>query len=434
MKIIKKLMLNDGEIFDQPPEPLTAEEDIRRLGRGSDRIDIIDTEKQEILGFGGAFTQASGENYMKLSPEEKRRCLDLLFGDDGLRYRFCRVCIGSPDFSSEPYCYIEDGDTDLHSFDIERDRRDVIPFIRDALEYTGGGIFLFASPWTPPAHLKSSGSLTGGRLLREYYPLWADYFVRFIEEYEKEGIRISAVTVQNEPGKHRWESCEWSDGELCDFTKLLAKKLDALPRKVDIYGWDFNRGGMMEHMKRLYAAAGDSVAGAGFHWYNGAHTGELDAHRLAFPGKLLVETEFCHGISARMYRKYRVELIDVLSHWTSAVTEWNLLLDEAGGPYHSRDIGCNSPVYRKGTECIPRGIYREMYMFSHFIDAGSKVLCSSSAFPSVKVLCVRRPDGKLLVYAYNDSVRDEKVTYCLGEARWTAESPAGCLTLYILDN
>lgn len=433
MKLLEKYVWCDGTLTKLAPEKLTAEEDPTRLGRGQDRIDILDLEKQEIFGFGGAFTEASAVNYMKLSPDGKRRALEMLFGAEGLRYDFCRVCIHSSDFSEEEYIYTEEGDFTLSTFSIDRDRKAVIPFIKDALAAAPGGITLFASPWSPPGYMKTSNSMKGGRLLPECYRLWAEYILRFIEEYEKEGIIISAVTAQNEPGSHRWESCEWTDGELIEFTRVLSEVLSGYSRKIRIICWDYNRGGMFEHASKVYRELGDRVWGAGFHWYNGVHTGELEAMHAAFPDRVLIETEFCHGISARMYGKYRSEIMTVLGSHTNAVVEWNLLLDEEGGPYHSRDIGCCSPLYRTDSDVAPRGTYLQSFIFSHFIKPGARVLYTSSAFKSLMTLAVRNPDGRLLIYTYNESVRDEKVTYCFGSYRWSAESVAGNLTLYIAE-
>ena len=433
MTLLEKYIYADGDITKVAPERLTVEENPARLGRGRDRIDIINLEKQEIFGFGGAFTEASAVNYKKLDSEGRRRVIEDLFGDGGLRYNFCRVCINSSDFATGEYCYTKDGDADLSTFDISRDREAVIPFIRDALAAAPDGIFLFASPWSPPGYMKTSGSMIGGKLKPEFYRPWAEYFLKFIEEYEKEGIVISAVTTQNEPGSHKWESCEWTDEELTEFTRVLSEVLSGYHREIKILCWDFNRGGMFDHASKIYAALGDRVWGAGFHWYNGVHAGELEAMHAAFPDRVLVETEFCHGLSARMYGKYRSEIIGVLDGYANAVVEWNLLLDKDGGPYHSRDIGCCSPIFRDGERVGRRNTYFQSYIYSHFIRPGARVLFTSSAYRSVRTLAVRNPDGKILVYTCNDSTRDENVTYCLGRYRWTAEAVAGLVTLYVID-
>ncbi|MBO4377621.1 MAG: hypothetical protein J5889_01565 [Clostridia bacterium] len=432
MELLRKMILNDGEIMQMPLDTVTKEEDPRRLGRGTDRIEIINREKQTILGFGGAFTESAALNYAALTPEEKQKAMEYLFGETGLHYNFCRVCIGASDFARSSYHHVADGDAELVTFNIDRDREAVIPMIRDAQAYSKQPLFLLASPWTPPAWMKEGRLPNKGRLLPQYYRVWARYFCRFIEEYEKEGVLISAVTPQNEPGSHRWEGCEFTQEELAAFIAVLAEELDRYPRRIEILCWDYNRGGMFEHADRIYETLGERVWGAAFHWYNGVHEGELQALHDAWPRKVLVESEFCHGLSARMYGKYRTEILDVLNNWTNAVCEWNLLLDTEGGPYHNRDIGCNSPLYRDGEQVFCRGVYHQMYMFSHYIQPGACALFSSSAYRSVRTLAVRNPDGEVLFYAYNDSLRDENCTIAWNEYRIPVSVPRGALLLWIM--
>ena len=433
MKILEKLIWCDGDVTSTVPESLFSIGDPCRLGRGRDRIDIIDLPKQEIFGFGGAFTESSAVNYVKLDAAGRKKVCEDLFGEKGLRYNFCRVCINSSDFATGPYWYTRDADYGLSSFSIKRDKRAVIPFIKDALAASPDGIFLFASPWSPPAYMKTSGSMIGGSLKPECYRLWAEYFLRFIEEYEKEGIVISAVTTQNEPGSHRWESCEWTDGELAKFTGILSEVFSEYHREIKILCWDYNRGGMFGHVRNIYSSLGDRVWGAGFHWYNGDHAGQLLALHEAYPDKALIETEFCHGLSARMYGKYRREILNSLDRYANAVVEWNLLLDGDGGPYHSRDIGCSSPVMLRGDGVRRSNTYYQSYMFSHFIRRGARALFTSSAFPHVRTFAAKNPDGKLLIYTLNDSQRDEALTYRIGKYGWQTEAVAGLLTLYVVD-
>ena len=167
---------------------------------------------QEILGFGGAFTEASAYNYARMDDEKKEKVLKAFFDkEEGLGYNFCRTHIHSCDFSLEQYTYIEENDTELKTFSIEQDQKYTIPFIQAALE-TSEGMILFASPWSPPAWMKSNGDMCrGGRLLDKYYGIWADYMVRYIKEYEKEGITITAITLGNEQGMPQvWESCVYT--------------------------------------------------------------------------------------------------------------------------------------------------------------------------------------------------------------------------------
>ena len=165
---------------------------------------------QEIKGFGGAFTEASGYNLTRLPETVQEEIIKAYFGDDGLRYNLCRTHINSCDFALGNYAYVEDAaDTDFQSFDIERDRKYIIPMIKRAMLASGEEITLLASPWSPPAFMKTNGEMNhGGKLKQEYYLAWAKYLARYVKEYAKAGIKISMLTVQNEPmAVQTWDSC-----------------------------------------------------------------------------------------------------------------------------------------------------------------------------------------------------------------------------------
>lgn len=160
-------------------------------------VNVYNATRQKILGFGGAFTDSAAYNYSLLSPEEKQKTLELLFGKTGLKYNFCRIPMASSDFSLYMYDNVKDGG---RQFDITEDEKYKIPFISDALRYTDGKMTFFASPWSPPAFMKDNGDrLHGGSLMEKYYGDWADAFCAFIRGYERHSIKISAVTLQNEP-------------------------------------------------------------------------------------------------------------------------------------------------------------------------------------------------------------------------------------------
>lgn len=434
MKILRKTIWTDGQIIPLPPEEITVVDDPDLKTHGKLRVTVYDQPKQEIFGFGGAFTEASAHNYALLPPDEKQKALELLFGAEGLNYRFCRVCLGSCDFSLSDYRYASD--ETLADFSIDHDRAEIIPFIRDAQSYRGGDLVIFASPWSPPAFFKTTGSVIGGHLRDDCYEKYAEYFALFIEAYAREGIRVSYVTPQNEPGLHRWEGCIWSDGEMARLVTSLGEAFARHGLDTRILAWDYNRAGMFDHVRRLMRSpAARYVGGVGFHWYNGIHTGELDATHDIYPELPLIETEFCHGLGARMYGRYRTELMDVLGHHANAVVEWNLLLNAEGGPYHNRDIGCNSPVWydAESGEVKKRSIYSQMYLFSHFIQPGARVLYTSAALRDMMTLAVRNPDGHVLIYLYNNSHEDaEALMVWEGEYRWHTAAPAGCLVLWEL--
>lgn len=164
-------------------------------------IKVYENEKrQEILGFGGALTEASAYTFHRMGKESKEALLNMYFGDQGNRYNFCRLPIQSCDFSLGNSAYVTEAeDGELSSFTLAQDEKYVIPFIKAALSQNGEIEFL-GSPWSPPAFMKSNQEMNnGGKLPKEYYDGWALVIVKYIEEYRKHGIKVNRITVQNEP-------------------------------------------------------------------------------------------------------------------------------------------------------------------------------------------------------------------------------------------
>src|ERR1041385_2565437 len=177
---------------------------------------------QTFLGIGGALTDAAAETFALLPKEKQRELLTAYFDEQqGIGYKLARTNIHSCDFSSSSYTYVSEGDKELKSFSVEADKRYRIPFIKRVLAATRGRLNMFASPWSPPAFMKDNRDmLHGGKLKREFYQSWANYYAKFIQAYQREGIPIWGITIQNEPmATQKWESCIYSAEEERDFLK-----------------------------------------------------------------------------------------------------------------------------------------------------------------------------------------------------------------------
>ena len=278
-------------------------------------LNVYPVKKTKILGFGGAFTESSAYNYSHLSPKEKQAALEYLFGESGLKYNFCGLCIGSSDFALDEYCYVEDNDTELKTFSIERDKKYIIPFIKDAISYAKREITFFASPWSPPAFMKENKSrIHGGRLREEYYSVYAEYIARFLTEYRKEGVNVSAITIQNEPkASQTWESCFFSVEDEIKFSKILKKVLIEKDLNVKLFCWDHNKERLFERADRIFSDCGEIFDGAAFHWYSGSHFDAIDALKAKFKDKAVIETEFCKSIvEDRVEKRYADEILNNL--------------------------------------------------------------------------------------------------------------------------
>ena len=401
-----------------------------------------DVRKHAILGLGGAFTEAAAYNYANLTPAAKKEFLTRCFDKKlGAGYNVGRVHIGSCDFAldlySEAYC------EDLSDFNIEQDKKYIIPMIKDAQAYLGDDFFLFASPWSPPAFMKDNASLIGGgKLKREFYGAYAEYFAKFILAYAAEGIKIHAVTVQNEAHAiQTWESCLYTAEEEADFAvNYLRQTLDKNGLcDVKIIIWDHNRERIVERAQDSFAVAGaeDAVWGMGFHWYSGDHYEQLDMFRAMYPEKEIFETELCHESSEsfdddRRNKQYAVEYLSVLRHGASGICDWNLMVDsEEGGPYHNRTTGgCAAALYcdPKTGELVKDGIYDVIYTVASEISRGDRVVASTSASADVKELAIKRADGSIVLFLLNLSDEAKEVNLRMSGKVATFTLPANSLS------
>ncbi|MGZ4383141.1 MAG: glycoside hydrolase family 30 protein [Gaiellaceae bacterium] len=391
---------------------------------------------QLLEGFGGAFTQSAAHVFARLPRERQDELLTAYFCEhEGHGYRFCRTPIHSCDFSPSSYTYVEDGDEELASFSIDPDRRELIPMIEGAIA-VGGEIRLLASPWSPPAWMKTSGSmLRGGKLKPEYRDLWARYFCRYIREYERAGIPIWGVSVQNEPqAVQTWESCIWTGEEERDFVRdhlgpaLEREGLD----QTAILIWDHNRDRMVD---RAHAVLSDPEAarfvwGTAFHWYEGEQFENVRLVHDAFPEKKLLLSEACqeqgtHHGSWQLAERYASAILHDLSNWAVAWIDWNLVLDLSGGPNHAGNY-CSAPAIADLEQGIVHyeSSYAAIGHFARFIRPGAqRILCASSS-GALEALAFQDEHGSTSVVVLNRSDNPVTFTVAVEGRAATLESPA----------
>lgn len=394
---------------------------------------------QTFVGIGGAFTDAAAETFAKLPADRQNEFLQAYFSPDkGIGYTFGRTNINSCDFSSDMYTYVKTGDKALASFDVSHDEKFKIPLIKKAMATTGGQLKLFVSPWSPPAWMKDNNNmLQGGKLLPEYYDAWANYYVKFIQAYEKRGIPVWGLTVQNEPmAKQTWESCIYTAQEETDFiknhlgptlekNKLLGKKLIA---------WDHNRDLLYQRATTLLsdAKAAKYIWGIGFHWYElwngGRQFDNVQRVAEAFPGKKLLLTEACnYPFSWKTFNdwswgeQYGENMIHDFNNGAVAWTDWNILLDETGGPNHVGNF-CFAPVHAKTREGTLHYMNSYYYIghFSKFIRPGAKRIVSSSNRVQLLTTAFVNTDGKIAVIVMNET--NENIPYRMYVGKQAVES------------
>ena len=386
---------------------------------------------QNFMGIGGAITDASAEVFAKLSKIKQQELLNAYYDKEkGIGYSLLRTTIHSSDFSSGSYTYIKDGDKDLKTFNIEHDRQYRIPMLKEAIKTAGGKLLLYVSPWSPPAFMKSNGSmLKGGTLLPEYYQSWANYYTKFIKAYEKEGMPIWGLTVQNEPmATQTWESCVYSAEAERDFLKNFLgptmKKEGLGDKKIVV--WDHNRDLMNQRANVIFSdpEASKYAWGMGFHWYETWAGGEpmFDNVRKvheAYPSKNLLFTEGCvEKFDAKKYQfwangeRYGTSMINDFNNGTVGWTDWNILLDQNGGPNHVGNF-CFAPIHAdtNSGELIYTPSYYYIGHFSKFIRPDAKRVSTAVSRSSLISTSFLNKDGKMVTVVMNQS--DKSVTYNL---------------------
>lgn len=376
----------------------------------------IDTRKrfQKIEGFGGAFTEAAAVTLQKLSAEKQTEVMKAYFDPQtGLAYTMGRTHINSCDFALSNYAYDEvDGDFELRHFSIEHDRAAILPMVKEALRLSGG-LKLYASPWSPPAWMKTNGQMNnGGQLKPECRDVWARYYCRYIREYEKEGITFWGLSVQNEPqATQKWDSCCYSGEEERDFVRdhlgptLKKEGLGYLRLMI----WDHNRDGLYDRARVVYddPQAAQYVWGTAFHWYVGDHFDNLIAVHEAYPHKQLLFSEGCqeggpHTGEWELGERYGHSLINDLNRWTVAWTDWNLILDEQGGPNHVGNY-CSAPVLvdTQAGEPLYQSSFFYLGHFSRYIRPGAERILHAGTADELETTAFINADGMIAVVVMN---------------------------------
>ncbi|TAJ54398.1 MAG: glycosyl hydrolase [Chitinophagaceae bacterium] len=390
---------------------------------------------QSFMGIGAALTDASAETFAKLPKEKQEEFLTAYYDvSKGIGYTLARTNIHSCDFSSGSYTYVQEGDAELQSFSIDHDRQYRIPFIKRVIAAAGGKITTYASPWSPPAFMKSNKSmLRGGKLLPEFRQSWASYYTKFIKAYEKEGIPIWGITIQNEPmATQKWESCIFTAEEERDFLKnfLGPTMASAGLAHKKIVVWDHNRDLMFHRANVIFddPAAAKYAWGMGFHWYEDWSGGlpmyeNVGLVNKAYPDKHLLFTEGCaESFDATRYQfwglgeEYGRSMINDFNNGSVGWTDWNILLDEKGGPNHVGNF-CFAPVHANTQDgsLIYTNSYYYIGHFSKFIRLGAKRVGSAASRSQLLTTSFINTNGKMAVIVMNQSNQQLNYNICVGK-------------------
>ena len=408
---------------------------------------------QTMLGIGGAVTDATAETFAKLPAAQQQELLRAYYSPSaGIGYTLARTSIHSSDFSSASYTYVADNDAALTSFSVRHDEQFRIPFLKQAQAAAGGKLLTYASPWSPPAWMKDNNSMVqGGKLLAQHRQAWANYYVKFIQAYERQGIPIWGLSVQNEPmAKQRWESCIFTGEEERDFIK---NHLGPTLKKAGMGGkkliaWDHNRDLLYQRASAVLddPQAAQYVWGIGYHWYE-TWTGSTmlfdNVRRVheAYPDKNLLFTEGCQEKFdlARVNdwtlgEKYGASMIGDFNAGTVGWTDWNVLLDENGGPNHVGNF-CFAPIIAdtKAGKLLYTNAYYYIGHFSKFIRPGARRIVASANRDALQTTAFRNPDGSVAVVVLNTTDKPLDFQLFLNGQAAATSSPAHSIQTVIID-
>ena len=424
---MNRTKLNYISTWYQENERCREEKEVEFISDGGEENCLLNlypsVTYQTFEGFGGAFTESAGYIYGQMHQEQKEEMLRAYFDRSEMGYRMVRVPIDSCDFSLGHYEAAGDAeDKSFAQFQLERVEKNIFPLLDDAQRIYGGNLEIMLTPWSPPAYMKTNGDRNhGGELKPEYKKAWADYICRYIKEYRKRGYLVKRMSLQNEPkAAQTWDSCVYTaqlEKEfLRDYMWPALQENDL--SDIEVFIWDHNKERAYERACEIIdETTKHMVAGIAFHWYSGDHFEALQMIRDRFPDKKLILSEACIEYSKfasddylKNAQKYAHDMIGNLNHGMNAFYDWNVVLNEEGGPNHVGNF-CDAPFLydTKKIELIRRNTADYLWHFTHFIKTGAVRIGMSRYCDALEATAFLNPDGQIVVVLLNRTCCDIKV-------------------------
>jgi len=369
-----------------------------------------DKQFQDILGFGGAFTDAACYTFNRLEPAEREALFHELFHPSQMGLSMGRLCVGSSDYATKVYSFDEgDPDPEMKRFSIAHDSEYIIPILREARQ-VNPDLFLFSSPWSPPGWMKFNGSMLGGSMRNHYLAAYARYYLRFLQAYAAEGVPIQALTSQNEVDTDqdgRMPACIWpQEYEIAFIRDNLGPLLESsgVDTRIWILDHNYNLWGravctLVDDKFRKYARA------VAWHGYVGTPDMMSKVHDV-YPK---VEMHWTEGGPDYKDPNYLTDwcqwgtvFSDVLRNWCRSITAWNLALDENGRP-NIGPFSCGGVVtiHSQTREVTRSGQY---WAFAHYARAfrrGARRFESLSSVANLHHVAVDNPDREYALIISN---------------------------------
>ncbi|HLH33359.1 MAG TPA: glycoside hydrolase family 30 beta sandwich domain-containing protein [Alloacidobacterium sp.] len=396
-----------------------------------------DEQYQQVLGFGAALTDSSCYLLEQLDAGTRKSLLDECFGPDGLCLSVARTTIGASDYSLNAYSYDDSPtpDPNLTHFSIDHDRKYILPLLKEA-QQANPDLFYFSSPWSPPGWMKAGNSLLGGSMRKHYFDAYAQYFVKFLQDYAASGIKIQAVTVQNEVDTDqdgRMPQALWGQEYEIDFVKsYLGPALQKAGLNTKIW--------ILDHNYNLWGRAVDELSdpdvykyvdGVAWHGYYGPPSAMTRVHDM-FPAKNTYWTEGGPDISAPDYgtdwANWSSTFTGILRNWARCIVSWNLVLDENGKP-NIGPFSCGGviTINSKTHELTRSGQYWAFAHYARTIQRGACVIASSGDLEKIDHVAVQNPNGSHVLVLTNKG-REETVQVALRDQSLSIFLPPDSIT------
>lgn len=393
----------------------------KTINEGRKTIDYIDIDSakttEDMVGFGGAVTDSAAINFLKMNDKNQKLFLNKVYSSSGLNYNISRLPLGSCDFGVDSYDFLkDDGNIDISY--IKETTLKVLKKI-DLIRKQK----IFVAPWTPPKVFKDNNSYcSGGHLKEDCYEKCAEYYTKTLFEITKLGFDIEYFSVQNEPQAVQvWESCIYSSLDEAKMINLMKEKLLKYKlNNIKLLCWDHNKDVIIKRVQELFIndQIKDIVHGIAYHWYDNTFKDDLKIvkelyHKPLFFTEGCIENFNSHADNKEEFNnaiRYFKNYLHGLKNGTIAFLDWNVLLDEKGGPNHVGNY-CEAPVHYDScsSKLIFNRSYEAIYHFSHYFKDGAKIL----NIPKDNVAGYRLADGKNIIFILG--TKKENITFKIKE-------------------
>ncbi len=419
------------------------EEQVMNYEASKDVLTLTGEKRQTVLGFGGCFNELGWEALGLAEEKQKEEFIRELFSEDRCNFNYGRIPIGANDFSKEWYsCDETEDDYELEHFTIERDKKYTIPFIREAMKYQPD-FTLFASPWSPPTWMKTKKAYNYGRIRMEDAVLkaYARYFVRFVQEYGKEGLPVSQVHVQNEPmADQKFPSCLWSGENMRDFIKdYLGPAFEEAGMPAEIWLGTIN-GPFVDFMMPQAAPfaqhydqfantvlsdekARGYITGVGLQW-GGKHV--MQQITASYPEMRYMQTESECGDGRNSWEHMEYIFNQIWFYFRNGAeryTYWNMALQDGGISTWGWEQNSLCTVNPESGELVKQPEFYLMKHLSHFVKKGAKVLGTAGHFTS-NTIAFENLDGSIVLVVGSNMNHERCFAFEHGEKRFSAVIPA----------